>query len=91
VHKLCANHHIKKDMILKTMDKAPNAFIWASPDFSEGEMTVEKFCIRFKTMDEAKDFEYGFNTGRDLAVSAITSKLTRFRFVSYLWDWVQLG
>lgn len=61
-------------MNLSPMTKAKHAFLWAAHDYSGEEVTLEKFCIKFANGDEAKDFEYAFNKGREVAEEAATKK-----------------
>lgn len=76
VLKVCANHIIRPEMKLDNMPKVANAFLWAAADFSENEVFNEKFCIKFKTLDESKDFEYAFNKGRELFKATPTKPKT---------------
>ncbi|CAH0545652.1 unnamed protein product [Brassicogethes aeneus] len=64
VHKICANHFLTADMSMSPMANNDRAYIWAAQDFTDGEMTVEKFCIRFKTSEEAKKFHSAFEDAK---------------------------
>lgn len=56
VHKVCANHTITSDLKLKSTNK-DNQWIWGASDYSEEQMQLEKFLVRFKTAEIAKTFK----------------------------------
>ncbi len=60
VFKLCANHKLTKDMKLKPLITAEKAWCWSANDFSEGEMKLENFAVRFKTQGLADQFKAVF-------------------------------
>lgn len=65
IHKLCANHAITSDMILNKTEKE-NAYIWMAHDFSEDKVIVEKFLVRFKTVEIAKKFYDTFEEAKKI-------------------------
>lgn len=65
VHKICANHMLRKDMDLSQMPSNDKAYIWAANDFADGEFKLEKLCIRFKTAEEAGNFKENFDKAKD--------------------------
>lgn len=56
VLKICANHVIQKEMTLIPSQNNDKAFTWIAQDFSEGEIQIETFCVKFKTAEEAQKF-----------------------------------
>lgn len=56
VLKLCCNQLITKDLKFTVSEKNTNTLTWVGHDYSENELQVETFAIRFKTADIAKDF-----------------------------------
>jgi hypothetical protein len=73
--KICCNHLIGATMKLTAMAGKDTAWIWHAMDTSpeeghEDEIILEQFAIRFKTAEQAKDFEKIFLEG----VGANTSK-----------------
>ncbi|KAK8786592.1 hypothetical protein V5799_023632 [Amblyomma americanum] len=60
VLKVCANHYIHPGMSLKPMPKKDTAWIWDAQDYADGEAHPEKFCIRFKTPEIARQFKEAF-------------------------------
>lgn len=64
VHKICANHIILPEMEIKPMKNETKAYFWVANDFAEETVILEKFCIRFKTADIAKDFYDTFENAR---------------------------
>lgn len=75
VHKICANHYLSKDMTMSPMANNDRAYIWAAQDYSDGEMTVEKFCVRFKTSEEAKKFSDAFEDAKKKIVDKPTTSV----------------
>lgn len=64
VHKICANHIILPEMEIKPMKSESKAYFWVANDFAEETVILEKFCIRFKTADIAKEFYNSFEKAR---------------------------
>ncbi|KAG1670607.1 E3 SUMO-protein ligase RanBP2 [Nymphon striatum] len=65
VHRICANHQLVSGMKLLAKKDSNHMWIWSAQDFSEEEIQTEKFCIRFKEVDDAAKFKTEF----DLCVS----------------------
>ena len=59
--KICANHQLIPNMKLDKMGSNAKARIWGAQDFAEEELKTEKFCIRFKTEEQAEVFNKKFN------------------------------
>merc|ERR1719342_311343 len=59
--KICANHQLIPNMKLDKMGSNAKARIWGAQDFAEEELKTEKFCIRFKTEEQAETFNKKFN------------------------------
>lgn len=53
--KLCLNHYLTPDITMTPKDD--KSWMWYAPDFTDGEIKHENFCIRFKTSDIAKEFK----------------------------------
>ena len=68
--KICANHTLQSEIKLDLMKGNTEARIWGAQDFSEGEITTEKFCIKMKTEEQIEKFHAVFETA---AKSAVTS------------------
>ncbi|ALC45939.1 Nup358, partial [Drosophila busckii] len=62
-HKICANHQIMANMSLTTpqLDAEGKSFIWGANDFADEKLTVEKFLVRFKLPETAKEFKAAFD------------------------------
>lgn len=75
VHKICANHFLTKDMTLSPMSSADRAYIWAANDFADQEVVLEKFCARFKTVEEAKKFYDAFESALKLLTDESPKKI----------------
>ncbi|RZC37236.1 E3 SUMO-protein ligase RanBP2, partial [Asbolus verrucosus] len=76
VHKICANHFLRKDMNLTPMPKSDRAYIWAAHDYADEEVVLEKLCVRFKSSDEAKRFHEAFGTKQSTPFSGLQSDFT---------------
>ncbi|CAG4963166.1 unnamed protein product [Parnassius apollo] len=76
IHKVCANHIILPEMELKPMKNETKAYFWVANDFAEETVILEKFCVRFKTADIAKQFYDMFEKARQEAASSINSNST---------------
>jgi Ran-binding protein 1 len=55
--KVVANHIVNPSVQLKSNAGSDTSWVWAAQDFSEGELTLETFAIRFKTPEIAEEFK----------------------------------
>ncbi|XP_041973959.1 E3 SUMO-protein ligase RanBP2-like [Aricia agestis] len=76
IHKICANHVILHEMEIKPMKNETKAYFWCANDFAEETVILEKFCIRFKTADIAKDFYETFEKARQAAANNANKDVT---------------
>lgn len=76
VHKICANHLITPEMEMKPMNNETKAYMWVANDFADEKLILEKFCIRFKTVELAKQFFEAFEKARLEATSSPNSSVT---------------
>ena len=72
--KICANHTILSEIKLDLMKGNPKARIWGAQDFSDGELTTEKFCIKMKTEEQIEKFHAAFVEAAKTAVSRSPKK-----------------
>ncbi|KPI93429.1 E3 SUMO-protein ligase RanBP2 [Papilio xuthus] len=75
IHKICANHIILPEMEIKPMMNETKAYFWVANDFAEETVIFEKFCIRFKTAEIAKQFYDTFEKARQEAITSSKSTL----------------
>jgi len=68
--KVCANHQIISTMKLDKMGSNKKARIWGAQDFADEELKTEKFCIKFKTEEQADTFEQKFNDAKEASKNA---------------------
>ncbi|KAK9512906.1 hypothetical protein O3M35_001217 [Rhynocoris fuscipes] len=62
VHKVCANHFLTPDMELFSMQPSTGtAWCWSANDFSDGAMVTEKFCAKFKSVEDGQRFKEVFD------------------------------
>uniref|UniRef100_A0A1I8MWD0 E3 SUMO-protein ligase RanBP2 n=1 Tax=Musca domestica TaxID=7370 RepID=A0A1I8MWD0_MUSDO len=73
-HKICANHKITPELILTVPNKETKGFIWAANDFADEELRLEKFFVRFKVPDVAKEFQEAFKKAQKEAESLASNK-----------------
>lgn len=64
IHKICANHVITPEMEIKPMKNEAKAYFWVANDFADETVVLEKFSIRFKTADIARQFSDIFEKSR---------------------------
>ncbi|KAL8618871.1 hypothetical protein ACOMHN_000878 [Nucella lapillus] len=57
VLKVACNHLISTVMELKPMATSESAWCWVANDCSEGEPKLEKFAVKFKKVEVAKEFK----------------------------------
>lgn len=74
VLKICANHQIIPGLKLQPRPK-PTEYLWAAPDFADGEQRNEQFVIRFKTKELADSFREVFEEGLQAAQGATPKKI----------------
>ena len=61
VLKLCANHPVMPDIVLKPHEMSATSWVWVSgADYSEGEPQMQQFAVRFKNKDVADEFKRVF-------------------------------
>ena len=73
VHKVCANHYIKPDMMIDYKEKDAHSkddkvLTWKAVDHSDDEARLEQFACKFKTADVAADFKNKFEHAVSIAV-----------------------
>ncbi|KAI9096898.1 RanBP1 domain-containing protein, partial [Phlyctochytrium arcticum] len=60
-HKICANHYVTSDMVLKPNVGSDRSWVWSTlADISEGEPTQELLAIRFANAENANKFKESF-------------------------------
>lgn len=55
VLKICLNHVLTSD--IEYLPKDDKTWLFTAPDFSEGEINHQQFCLRFKTPEVAAEFK----------------------------------
>ncbi|XP_039529766.1 E3 SUMO-protein ligase RanBP2 [Pimephales promelas] len=60
VLKICANHYITADMVLKPNAGSDKSWVWYAMDYADEMPKTEQLAIRFKTADEATLFKFKF-------------------------------
>ncbi|XP_076858216.1 E3 SUMO-protein ligase RanBP2 isoform X2 [Brachyhypopomus gauderio] len=60
VLKICANHYITPDMVLKPNAGSDKSWVWHAIDYADEMPKNEQLAIRFKTADEAALFKLKF-------------------------------
>lgn len=55
VFKICLNHALTSDLVYNPKDE--KTWLFAANDFSEGELALQKFCLRFSNKEIAMQFK----------------------------------
>lgn len=63
VLKICLNHALTVDIIYTP--KEDKSWMFAANDFSEGELSLQQFCLRFKNKEIATEFRQAIDSARD--------------------------
>ncbi|XP_047456055.1 ranBP2-like and GRIP domain-containing protein 3 isoform X2 [Mugil cephalus] len=66
VLKICANHYITGDMLLKPNAASDKSWVWNAIDYADEEPKPEQLAIRFKTVDEASLFKAKFEEAQKI-------------------------
>ncbi|XP_014892528.1 E3 SUMO-protein ligase RanBP2 isoform X2 [Poecilia latipinna] len=66
VLKICANHYITADMLLKPNAGSDKSWVWNAIDYADEEPKPEQLAIRFKTVDEAALFKTKFEEAQQV-------------------------
>lgn len=66
VLKICANHYITADMLLKPNAGSDKSWVWNAIDYADEEPKPEQLAIRFKTVDEASLFKAKFEEAQKI-------------------------
>ncbi|XVF08304.1 hypothetical protein REPUB_Repub06bG0215000 [Reevesia pubescens] len=54
--KICANHLVLPTMTVQEHAGNDKSCVWHAPDFADGELKEEMFCIRFASVENCKSF-----------------------------------
>ncbi|XP_029935968.1 E3 SUMO-protein ligase RanBP2 isoform X1 [Myripristis murdjan] len=66
VLKICANHYITADMLLKPNAGSDKSWVWNAIDYADEQPKPEQLAIRFKTADEAALFKTKFEEAQKI-------------------------
>ncbi|XP_062258381.1 E3 SUMO-protein ligase RanBP2 isoform X2 [Platichthys flesus] len=70
VLKICANHYINADMLLKPNAGSDKSWVWNAIDYADEEPKPEQLAIRFKTADEASLFKAKFEEAQKIVLES---------------------
>uniref|UniRef100_A0A3P9K300 E3 SUMO-protein ligase RanBP2 n=1 Tax=Oryzias latipes TaxID=8090 RepID=A0A3P9K300_ORYLA len=70
VLKICANHYITADMLLKPNAGSDKSWVWNAIDYADEEPKPEQLAIRFKTVEEASLFKAKFEEAKKVALAS---------------------
>lgn len=70
------NHYVTPDMQLRPHNNNDRTWLWSAEDVFEGVKALRNYCVRFKTNDELRDFEYAFNRAREIAKESSAESLS---------------
>lgn len=63
VLKICLNHALTPEILYSPKDD--KTWLFVANDFSEGELSLQQFCLRFKNKDIALEFKEAVDNARD--------------------------
>uniref|UniRef100_A0A4W5RNB2 E3 SUMO-protein ligase RanBP2 n=1 Tax=Hucho hucho TaxID=62062 RepID=A0A4W5RNB2_9TELE len=66
VLKICANHYITPDMLLKPNAGSDKSWVWNAVDYADEEPRPEQLAIRYKTEEEALLFKTKFEEAQKI-------------------------
>ncbi|KAG9459043.1 hypothetical protein H6P81_003551 [Aristolochia fimbriata] len=55
-HKICANHYVFPSISIQEHAGNEKSCVWHAPDYSDGELKNELFCIRFGSIENCRNF-----------------------------------
>ncbi|XP_052004955.1 E3 SUMO-protein ligase RanBP2 isoform X2 [Xyrauchen texanus] len=70
VLKICANHYITADMVLKPNAGSDKSWVWYAVDYADEMPKAEQLAIRFKTADEAALFKLKFEDAQQFLLKS---------------------
>ncbi|XP_035860470.1 E3 SUMO-protein ligase RanBP2 [Sander lucioperca] len=70
VLKICANHYINADMLLKPNAGSDKSWVWNAIDYADEAPKPEQLAIRFKTADEASLFKAKFEEAQGIVLKS---------------------
>ncbi|MBN3320535.1 RBP2 ligase, partial [Atractosteus spatula] len=75
VLKICANHYIMPDMVLKPNAGSDKSWVWHAIDYADEMPKPEQLAIRFKTAEEASLFKAKFEEAQRVVTTKGASPL----------------
>lgn len=78
VHKICLNHALTKEVLYTSKDD--KTWLFSVADYSEGEISYQQFCLRFKNAEIASQFMEAVNKSRDGSAVVICATTTTTSF-----------
>ncbi|CAK9860409.1 unnamed protein product [Sphagnum jensenii] len=63
--KICANHVVLASTTLQEHAGSDKAWVWHAPDYSDGTLKEELFCIRFGSIESAQKFKDAFESAQE--------------------------
>ncbi|XP_031661549.1 E3 SUMO-protein ligase RanBP2-like [Oncorhynchus kisutch] len=74
VLKVCVNHYIMPDMLLKTNAGSDKSWVWNAVNYADEEPRPEQLAIRFKTKVEALLFKTKFEEAQKIVPKSFSRK-----------------
>ncbi|CAK9257013.1 unnamed protein product [Sphagnum jensenii] len=63
--KICANHMVLASTTLQEHAGSDKSWVWHAPDYSDGTLMEELFCIRFGSIESAQKFKDAFEVAQE--------------------------
>lgn len=67
IMKICLNHFLSSELIFTQKDD--RSWLWFAPDFADGQLSNEQFCVRFKTPEIAAEFKKAIESAQVIILS----------------------
>jgi len=72
--KICANHLVNASSPMSEHAGSDKTWVWHAPDFSDGELKEELFCMRFGSVESAKNFKEAYESAQKKVVDKTKEK-----------------
>ncbi|CAN5960329.1 unnamed protein product, partial [Sphagnum jensenii] len=63
--KICANHMVLASTTLQEHAGSDKSWVWHAPDYSDGTLKEELFCMRFGSIESAQKFKDAFEAAQE--------------------------
>lgn len=76
VHKLACNHLLTPELSFRPLNTSETSWCWTAQDYSDMEPRIEQLAVRFKTIEQAREFKDKIDEIQDAMKSTAVSVIT---------------